>query len=572
MFPAAESVEGLPARGKDTTTMATRTILLIDYDPVTVEYTRESLIAAGYSVEVASDGPAGVAAFRESRPDLVLVEAMIPKQHGFEVCKEIKEASQQQTPVVITTSSFAGRKYRTAAQQDYGCDEYLEKPIPKNRLLTVCEELIELAENHALGERAEQEAAFVEEPHVESDESAPALDELNEDELIARLDSMLPEDDELPPEPATFLTVDSSGSEGEMPAYAGDAESLSSPEEAGLPVALTEDDILSQVDTVLSRPQSQAQPPVAQTEAVVPSAVAPPAETRTGRAWIGIAIGATLVGCAVGTYFMGWYPGSSPAQPTRSAPAELSSAAPPVSTPAWKAPPAQNEFVARTTEPLPEPMPAAAKPAITEEVAPPAEPEPIADAQPEPQAPVELAAESAPAPTELIAQLPVHETVVDQRSESEAEPSLEVADAQSAPVEPEPVQENETIAIKALPTLPLTAPVAEPVVAAEPPAPPKTLPGALVELAETDTAPVGTHLTPPQYDRISRHLREQGIVEMNLLIDEKGRVVDVEVTRGVNSRLDKSAARGVRDWRYDPATKDGVPVKTWMSVQVEFKL
>ena len=118
--------------------MANYTILLIDYEPRSIERFRDPLIGAGYAVELATDGIAGVEAFHRLNPDMVLVEAMIPKKHGFEVCQELKRTPHgRRTPVIITTGVYKGRKYRTQALHIYGCDEYIEKPIAPAQLLEI---------------------------------------------------------------------------------------------------------------------------------------------------------------------------------------------------------------------------------------------------------------------------------------------------------------------------------------------------------------------------------------------------------------------------------------------------
>jgi len=118
--------------------MANHTILLIDYEPRSVERFRDPLVAAGYAVELATDGISGVEAFHRLNPDMVLVEAMIPKKHGFEVCQELKRTPHgRRTPIIITTGVYKGRKYRTQALHHYGCDEYIEKPIAPAQLLEI---------------------------------------------------------------------------------------------------------------------------------------------------------------------------------------------------------------------------------------------------------------------------------------------------------------------------------------------------------------------------------------------------------------------------------------------------
>jgi len=116
--------------------MADYTILIVDYDPRSLERLRRPLEAAGYRVEIAKDGPDGIEQFDLLRPDLTLIEAMLPKIHGFDVCKEIKRTPHgQKTPVVIITSVYRGRRYRSQAMHQYGSDGYLGKPIADEDLL-----------------------------------------------------------------------------------------------------------------------------------------------------------------------------------------------------------------------------------------------------------------------------------------------------------------------------------------------------------------------------------------------------------------------------------------------------
>ncbi len=114
------------------------TILLIDSEPEGVPQFTGPLAAAGYTVEVASSGKAGLEAFVRLEPALVLVDASLPIKHGFEVCQDLKRTDHgQRTPVIITTSVYKGADYRTFALQVYRCDEFLEKPVTAERLLEV---------------------------------------------------------------------------------------------------------------------------------------------------------------------------------------------------------------------------------------------------------------------------------------------------------------------------------------------------------------------------------------------------------------------------------------------------
>jgi TonB family protein len=116
--------------------MSNYTLLLIDYEPRSIERMRRPLEQAGIRVEVATDGAAGLEAFDRLQPDAVIVEAMLPKRHGFEVCQEIKKsANGKRTPVIVTTGVYKGRRYRTQAMHIHGADEYLEKPLTDEQIV-----------------------------------------------------------------------------------------------------------------------------------------------------------------------------------------------------------------------------------------------------------------------------------------------------------------------------------------------------------------------------------------------------------------------------------------------------
>jgi len=190
--------------------MANHTILIIDYEPRNVEAASHPLEKAGYQVATAADGVAGMKAFESLNPSLVLIEAMLPKKHGFEVCQEIKKTTHgKRTPVVITTAVYRGRKYRTQALHIYGADEYLEKPFTGDQLLEVCfrflgeppgvvPEADESQRQIAVNERA------VEPPMASAPTATPApptqapgafskiVGDLTEEEITARLDAILP--------------------------------------------------------------------------------------------------------------------------------------------------------------------------------------------------------------------------------------------------------------------------------------------------------------------------------------------------------------------------------------------
>jgi TonB family protein len=108
-----------------------------------------------------------------------------------------------------------------------------------------------------------------------------------------------------------------------------------------------------------------------------------------------------------------------------------------------------------------------------------------------------------------------------------------------------------------------------------PPTPAPVKPGSLVNVSEMGViAPVAVQKPEPPYPEFAKRQRIGGVVELNILVDEKGNVVDTQIVAGTAGKagLNEAAQQGVRRWKYRPATKDGVPVRTWVPVKVVFTL
>jgi len=117
-------------------------------------------------------------------------------------------------------------------------------------------------------------------------------------------------------------------------------------------------------------------------------------------------------------------------------------------------------------------------------------------------------------------------------------------------------------------TLPAPPPTTQPPV-------PALRPGTLVNLSDPGViAPVAERAPSPIYPPIALRQRVEGTVELNVLVDEKGVVVDAQVVSGAAGKagLNEAAIDNVKKRRYRPATKDGIVVKVWVPVRVQFKL
>jgi CheY-like chemotaxis protein len=204
--------------------MAQYTILIVDYEPRSVEQLRAALEPAGYHIELAKDGLIGAERFHAVKPDLALVEAMLPKKHGFELCQELKRSAHgQKTPIVIITGVYKGRKYRTQAMHQHGCDAYLEKPIAAEQLIDTIRLLLERSGKPALA------AA----PAVARPEPGRAT---VEEEIIGRLDSIL-SDDSPHPVGASHQPARGPGSKGPR-AQVADVIPFESRRSGSLPVSV----------------------------------------------------------------------------------------------------------------------------------------------------------------------------------------------------------------------------------------------------------------------------------------------------------------------------------------------
>ena len=123
--------------------MPGKRILLVDYDPRSLTHTREVLEGAGFDVSTCGDGLTAIDQYKSLAPDLVLLSAMLPKMHGFEVCSNIRKLpGGDRTPVVIITDVYKGKRYRVDAINKYGATEYIEKPIEDSNLVTILRGLV----------------------------------------------------------------------------------------------------------------------------------------------------------------------------------------------------------------------------------------------------------------------------------------------------------------------------------------------------------------------------------------------------------------------------------------------
>ncbi len=119
-----------------------RKILIVDDEPnilVSLEYLMKR---EGFEVHVAHDGEEALEVLRRERPRLVLLDVMMPKKSGFEVCQELRaDEAIRDTLVLMLTAK--GRDTDVAKGLGVGADAYVTKPFSTRELVQKVRELLE---------------------------------------------------------------------------------------------------------------------------------------------------------------------------------------------------------------------------------------------------------------------------------------------------------------------------------------------------------------------------------------------------------------------------------------------
>lgn len=116
-------------------------ILVVDDDRLLLKSMTAVLTEAGYAVRTASSGSAAVAAVRERRPDLVLLDVMMPGRDGFDVCRELRSADPGLVIVFLTALDTPEDEIRGLAS---GGDVYVSKTVSEDLLLARLAALLRL--------------------------------------------------------------------------------------------------------------------------------------------------------------------------------------------------------------------------------------------------------------------------------------------------------------------------------------------------------------------------------------------------------------------------------------------
>lgn len=108
-----------------------RLILVVDDEKPIVDILKFNLTNAGYKVVAAYDGEEALRLFESENPDLVLLDVMLPKMDGFEVCRRIR--GKRSTPILMLTAR--GEEIDQVLGLEFGADDYIAKPFMMRALM-----------------------------------------------------------------------------------------------------------------------------------------------------------------------------------------------------------------------------------------------------------------------------------------------------------------------------------------------------------------------------------------------------------------------------------------------------
>ncbi len=147
--------------------MANEKILIVDDDHSICELLRLYITKEGYDTRLAYDGEEALQAFEEYKPDLVLLDWMMPRLDGKEVCLRIRQTSR--VPIIMLTAK--GETFDKVMGLELGADDYVVKPFDTKEVVARIKAVLRRCESGAGGQDSEQQAQAIEYDNLSLDMS-----------------------------------------------------------------------------------------------------------------------------------------------------------------------------------------------------------------------------------------------------------------------------------------------------------------------------------------------------------------------------------------------------------------
>jgi len=116
-------------------------ILVVNDEPNIVQSLAFVFNREGFDVATAGDGVQAMSMIRDSKPNLLILDIMMPNKNGYEVCQEIKSGPKLQDIQVVMLSSISNEDSRRHAMSQ-GADDYINKPFSPMQVVTRVKELL----------------------------------------------------------------------------------------------------------------------------------------------------------------------------------------------------------------------------------------------------------------------------------------------------------------------------------------------------------------------------------------------------------------------------------------------
>ena len=116
--------------------MAQKTILCVDDSPTDLRMMQEAVAGMGHVIVTATDGEEALESVRRQKPDLVLLDIILPNLNGYQVCRQLKTAPETKSIKIILISSKSQQTDKFWGKKQ-GADEYVTKPYQQGELLNL---------------------------------------------------------------------------------------------------------------------------------------------------------------------------------------------------------------------------------------------------------------------------------------------------------------------------------------------------------------------------------------------------------------------------------------------------
>jgi TonB family protein len=513
--------------------MSAKKILAVDFDAESLDFLSEFLRNEGYAVLTATDGISGLEKYESNQPDLVIMEAMLPRLHGFELCAKIAKEGRK-TPVIILTGIYKDAVYKTEALRTFGASAYFEKPCPIGSFRTTLHRILGKPEPPAKKDDArETSGTSGKTSGTVSAQKTPSAASVKEpsrvnDEVEMMLKNALADIGWKPEKKTTRAATTPAASTSER-------EPKAEAKPVGLkPLVLKEDPIFKESPDFEPPPARAVAPP---DEPDLRSAEFVTEKKKSLSSKVIAMAFVLLVVSSVGFLLLRPHQKSSPSESESAPAASWSAAADKIQTePASDAQriiPAENSGSPRT-----EPKGALPVKTATSTT------NPTAADGPDPTA-IKPLLPQAPGMKPQI-QTPVLNLTDTSKSEAAEQSPADQTAGRSTEVK----------------------------TGGAPPASSRdTNPGDLVPLEKVDAYPRVLESVEPVYPTAAKTLKMEGLILVNALISENGDVLQVQAVPGNSMAVfEKAAENAVKKWKFYPAQKEGVNVKVWKLISITFKL